>query len=221
MPWLVSDTTGVSGCLRLHFYFIHFFIYILVDSLSLSLSHSLTHSLSLSHTLSLSLSLTHTLSLSHKLTHTFTLSQTLSLTLTHTFYPLVAVSLLLNTLNQLGLHSAKVTSFKASTAHTQTQTLDPTQHSTHHNNSAQHNTHHSAHTTTLTRTEAQQGSHTGSHPYLLPFALLPPDSCGVAEASLPLLEMAYSWLFSGMRSVPSELSAVLQGTVRSALDLHS
>ena len=195
MPWLVSDTTGVSGCLRLHFYFIHFFIYILVDSLSLSLSH--------------------------KLTHTFTLSQTLSLTLTHTFYPLVAVSLLLNTLNQLGLHSAKVTSFKASTAHTQTQTLDPTQHSTHHNNSAQHNTHHSAHTTTLTRTEAQQGSHTGSHPYLLPFALLPPDSCGVAEASLPLLEMAYSWLFSGMRSVPSELSAVLQGTVRSALDLHS
>ena len=46
---------------------------------------------------------------------------------------------------------------------------------------------------------------------LLPRELLPIDSKSIGEASLPLLEMAYIWLFTGMRTAPSDLSAILQG----------
>ena len=46
---------------------------------------------------------------------------------------------------------------------------------------------------------------------LLPQGLLPIEDKSIGDAALPLLEMTYSWLFSGMRSVPIELSAVLQG----------
>ena len=52
---------------------------------------------------------------------------------------------------------------------------------------------------------------------LLPQGLLPIEDKSIGDAALPLLEMTYSWLFSGMRSVPIELSAVLQGLCPSHL----
>ena len=47
---------------------------------------------------------------------------------------------------------------------------------------------------------------------LLPRSSLPVGEKSIIDAALPLLEMSYSWLFSGMRSAHAELSAVLQGT---------
>ena len=48
---------------------------------------------------------------------------------------------------------------------------------------------------------------------VLPRELLPVDAKSIGEAALPLLEMAYSWLFTGMRTAPSDLSVILQGDI--------
>ena len=98
-----------------------------------------------------------------------------------------AVSLLLNSLNQISRHNVMLSQ------HPTTSSFSP---------------------------HSVDGYHETSLPYrtvphsldptLLPNALLPTNCTSVCEASLPLLELAYSWLFTGMRAFPSELSTVLQ-----------
>ena len=99
-----------------------------------------------------------------------------------------AVALLLNTLTQLSIHNVMLSQ------HPATSSFPP----------------HSVdgyHETSLPYRAIPQGL---GPTLLLPSALLPTNCTSVSEAAEPLFELAYRWLFLGMRALPSELSNVLQ-----------
>ena len=99
-----------------------------------------------------------------------------------------ALRLLLDTLTQLGLHSTLQLHHSQSSSHL-SQPADRSQ---------------------ATGPSYRATLHSLGPTSLLHIALLPNDCASMYEISLPLFEMAYTWLFLGMRSVPSELSTVLQ-----------
>lgn len=99
-----------------------------------------------------------------------------------------SVSQVLNILNQLSIHKAVISSFKTNSDSSQKIKSTP-------------NTPH--------KNPIPQGF-TPNNSDLLVYDLLPNNLNDISEAALPLLEMVYSWLFSGMRFMASDLSAVLQ-----------